>query len=292
MISERLGRAIMTSLDLEEFPLEESTRVSEVPGWDSLTQLKVISSIEAEFGVRLKTSAVLRCRTLGELENLAEACGCEQDLGVDPEGDLAPVSTMDRVRHPIDLAARAYYRFVLPRWLRRKKGLLLEGHVHLIGHPVIEICEGAGITIADNVTLWSENNDYHINMHSPVKLKAARTGAEIIVGRNTRINGACISACMRVSIGANCLVAANSQLLDNGGHSLSFPDVASRLGTRGHPRPICIEDNVWIGANSIILPGVTVGHGSVVMAGSVVHKNVPAMVAVGGNPARVLADYT
>jgi acetyltransferase-like isoleucine patch superfamily enzyme len=52
-----------------------------------------------------------------------------------------------------------------------------------------------------------------------------------------------------------------------------------------------IEDDVWIGANSIVLPGVTIGKGAVIAAGSVVTKNVPPMAVARGNPAQVILDY-
>jgi len=53
-------------------------------------------------------------------------------------------------------------------------------------------------------------------------------------------------------------------------------------------KAIVIEDNVWIGMRTMILPGVTVGEGAVVAAGSVVVKDVPKCAIVGGNPAKVL----
>ena len=52
--------------------------------------------------------------------------------------------------------------------------------------------------------------------------------------------------------------------------------------------PFVIEDNVWIGINSTILPGLRIGNGAVVGAGSVVTKDVPAMTIVAGNPARII----
>ncbi|TCI71255.1 MULTISPECIES: DapH/DapD/GlmU-related protein [unclassified Exiguobacterium] len=53
-------------------------------------------------------------------------------------------------------------------------------------------------------------------------------------------------------------------------------------------KPVLIEENVWIGYGSIILPGVSIGEGSVIAAGSVVTKDVPPCAVVGGNPARVI----
>ena len=60
----------------------------------------------------------------------------------------------------------------------------------------------------------------------------------------------------------------------------------NRSATYG--RPIVIEDKVWIGINSTILPGVRIGYGAIVGAGSVVTKDVPAMTIVAGNPARII----
>lgn len=60
----------------------------------------------------------------------------------------------------------------------------------------------------------------------------------------------------------------------------------NRSATYG--RPIVIEDKVWIGINSTILPGVRIGYGAIVGAGSVVTKDVPAMTVVAGNPARII----
>src|ERR1035437_6366375 len=56
-------------------------------------------------------------------------------------------------------------------------------------------------------------------------------------------------------------------------------------------KKIIIEDEVWIGANSVIIAGVTIGKHAVVAAGSVVTKNVPAYSVVGGNPAKVIKQY-
>ena len=63
-------------------------------------------------------------------------------------------------------------------------------------------------------------------------------------------------------------------------------DPDNRSATYG--RPIVIEDKVWIGINSTILPGVRIGYGAIVGAGSVVTKDVPAMTIVAGNPARII----
>ena len=55
--------------------------------------------------------------------------------------------------------------------------------------------------------------------------------------------------------------------------------------------PVIISNNVWIGMNATILKGVTIGENSVVAAGAVVTKSVPANVVVGGNPAIIIKEF-
>ena len=86
------------------------------------------------------------------------------------------------------------------------------------------------------------------------------------------------------------MIAANTNIIDCNGHNLSFNDPSNRINTHGVSKPIIIEDNVWIGANCMILPGVTIGEGSVISANSVVVKTIPSRVVAGGNPAKVIKN--
>ncbi|WP_207942415.1 galactoside O-acetyltransferase [Enterococcus sp. DIV2402] len=86
-----------------------------------------------------------------------------------------------------------------------------------------------------------------------------------------------------------------------GNYVMFAPNVTIATGTHPiHPElrqkqaqynlPVTIEDNVWIGAGSVILPGVTIGKNSVIGAGSIVTKNIPANVVAVGNPCRILRE--
>jgi acetyltransferase-like isoleucine patch superfamily enzyme len=160
------------------------------------------------------------------------------------------------------------------------------------GKPLIDIGSRARLELGSNVTLRSSNTGYHINMYSSVKLLAEEDGALIKIGRNSRINGSCIHAKKSVIIGSNCLIAANCQIFDNNGHALSFHDVKCRINTRDDAKSIIIEDNVWIGTGSVILPGVKIGMGTVIGANSVVVRDIPPMVIAAGNPAVVVKNYS
>jgi len=72
MISERLKRIILRELDLEEFDLQDGTRAGDVPGWDSLSHVKVILAVEREFGSRFKTAELLRLKNVGDLQALID----------------------------------------------------------------------------------------------------------------------------------------------------------------------------------------------------------------------------
>ena len=90
----------------------------------------------------------------------------------------------------------------------------------------------------------------------------------------------------KVTIGDNVQIAPNVSIY-TAGHPL-HPD--SRNSGYEYGIPITIGDNVWIGGNTVILPGVTVGDNAVIGAGSVVTKDIPANSIAAGNPCRVMRE--
>jgi len=176
-------------------------------------------------------------------------------------------------------------------YISKHTQVFIEDKMKINGIPLIDIRKNANLKIGANVTLTSRNKGYHLNMHSPVKLMADRDNAFISIGQNTRIHGSCIHAYKSIRVGENCLIAANCQIIDSNGHDLSFSCVENRINTTGVAKEIIIEDNVWIGANSIILPGVKIGNGSIISANSVVKNDIPRKVIAGGNPAIIIKRY-
>lgn len=73
-------------------------------------------------------------------------------------------------------------------------------------------------------------------------------------------------------------------------HEFSSVDVPMIRQGHAAPKPVIIGNDVWIGAQAIILPGVTVGDGAIVGAGAVVAKPVAPFTIVAGNPARVIGQ--
>jgi acetyltransferase-like isoleucine patch superfamily enzyme len=108
-------------------------------------------------------------------------------------------------------------------------------------------------------------------------------GKHTKIGKNVFINFDCVFLDLGgITIEDNVLIAPKVSLLTES-HPLNSTERQSLI-----PKPIYIKKNAWIGANAIILQGVTIGENSVVAAGSVVSKDVPDNVVVGGIPAKII----
>jgi len=70
MISSRLKNVILRTLKLNEFDLQDEMRAYQVPGWDSLSHIIIITAIEKEYGIRFKLPEILRLNNLGDLQTL------------------------------------------------------------------------------------------------------------------------------------------------------------------------------------------------------------------------------
>jgi maltose O-acetyltransferase len=114
-------------------------------------------------------------------------------------------------------------------------------------------------------------------------------GYNISLGENFYANYSCtILDCAPVTIGDNVLLAPNVSLF-TAGHALH---PTPRTQEWEFARPITIGNNVWLGGNVVVTPGVRIGDNSVIGAGSVVTRDVPANVVAVGNPCRVLRAIT
>ena len=109
-------------------------------------------------------------------------------------------------------------------------------------------------------------------------------GATLILNGGYANIGCQIRCRNKITIGKNVAIAHNVSIMDS-----DFHRIHDESGRHINPsRPVVIGDNVWIGRNSIILKGVTVGEGAVIAAGSVVTKDVPPHCIAAGVPARVI----
>lgn len=114
-------------------------------------------------------------------------------------------------------------------------------------------------------------------------------GTHIEAGKNLFINYNCtILDVARVKIGDNCQVAPNVAIY-TAGHPVH---PVSRNSLYEYGKEITIGDNVWIGGNTVICPGVYIGDNVVIGAGSVVTRDIPSWSVAAGNPCRVIRQIT
>lgn len=114
-------------------------------------------------------------------------------------------------------------------------------------------------------------------------------GSHIEVGKNFFANYNCtIIDVAKVTIGDNCQFAPNVAIY-TAGHPV-HPESRNSLYEYGVE--VTVGDNVWIGGNTVVLPGVHIGSNSVIGAGSVVTKDIPEWVVAGGNPCKVIRKIT
>ena len=113
----------------------------------------------------------------------------------------------------------------------------------------------------------------------------------ITIGNNCSIHDyAHVTAINTIRIGNNVRTGKNVLITDNA-HGASDPsllETAPNLRPLYSKGPVIIEDNVWIGGKSSILPGVKIGRGAIIGAGSIVTKDIPKYAVAAGNPAKVL----
>jgi maltose O-acetyltransferase len=112
------------------------------------------------------------------------------------------------------------------------------------------------------------------------------TGWEIEIGDDSSLGIDCMIP-YDLKVGKDVMMGPFVVIV-GGGHQFSRTDIPMRLqGTTEYP-PVRIEDDVWIGARAIILPGLKIGRGAIIGAGAVVTKDVPAYAICAGNPSQVI----
>jgi acetyltransferase-like isoleucine patch superfamily enzyme len=157
------------------------------------------------------------------------------------------------------------------------------------GIPIIQKHRQSVMRIGPFLGLRSSVRSNPLGPNHPVILCTWQAGAVLEIGSHFAMTGGALIAAERIQIGDRVNIGANTTILDTDFHPLEAE------ARRSHPqdaatKPVIIEDDVFIGMNCLILKGVTLGKGSVIGAGSVVTRDIPARVIAAGNPARVIRE--
>lgn len=113
-------------------------------------------------------------------------------------------------------------------------------------------------------------------------------GGSIDIGDNVGLSNTLLHARKSIFIGDNVMIGGGTMIIDNDFHPLDYADRISKKNDKINCLPIFIKSGAFIGANSIIVKGVTIGNKSILAAGSVLTRDVPDFEIWGGNPARFI----
>lgn len=179
---------------------------------------------------------------------------------------------------------------------------LLSCHIVLLGNgvkykglscsgvPEVIVAKGGRVSIEDGFRMNNKTSGNPLGGNNKCIFFVDKH-AELVIGNNVGISQTTIIVHSNIVIGDEVKIGACSKIIDSDFHSIDPEIRSSEQDTKQKLNsPVVIEKNVFIGAFSIILKGVTIGENSVVGAGSVVTKSIPANQIWAGNPARFIKN--
>lgn len=162
-----------------------------------------------------------------------------------------------------------------------KRNIKFKGFCVLFPFPGSKITIGGG-------EIFSSFSSNMLGLWQPTII-VARYGGKIEIGHHVGISGSTIYAFDSIKIGNHTRVGANCKIIDNDFHPIELEFRHKGLNeTHTKRKPISIEDDCFIGMNSIILKGTILGNNVVVGAGSVVSGHFPDNCIIAGNPAKII----
>ncbi|WP_019987883.1 acyltransferase [Rudanella lutea] len=156
------------------------------------------------------------------------------------------------------------------------------------GVPIVDIRHPASMRMGDNVSLNNGLNYNRIGRQQRCMF-VANYGGVITIGNHVGMSGTALICHCGITIGNHVLIGGNTAIYDTDFHPITAE--GRRRGAHAEQaakKPVRIEDDVFIGAHSTILKGVTIGRGAVIGAGSVVSRTVPPYEIWAGNPAKFI----
>lgn len=144
------------------------------------------------------------------------------------------------------------------------------------------------LTIGNGFKCNNKIKSNSIGLIQPCVFNISTSGSQLKIGDNVGISGSTICTIKSITIGNNVLIGSGCLITDSDAHPLNWQSRRDGQNSKTLSSPVVIGNDVFIGARSIILKGVTIGDRAIVGAGSVVSKDVPADCLVVGNPAYVV----
>jgi acetyltransferase-like isoleucine patch superfamily enzyme len=157
----------------------------------------------------------------------------------------------------------------------------------IYGKLLLEIDRQSDVNLGNNNIFRSSTKSNFVGVYKPVSFSVSKN-AKLSVGNNCGFSGTSIFASKGIEIGDYCNFGGNTSIWDTDFHPLEFQSRRIHDKSKINNSPIIIGNDVFVGANSIILKGVKIGDRVIIGAGSVVTKNIPADEIWAGNPAKYI----
>lgn len=159
------------------------------------------------------------------------------------------------------------------------KNCTIIGNISIIGSGIISIGDNFMMTSGEHINPISANLHGSFFTDSP--------NARIYIGNNVGMSSTRMWIHDGLTIGNNVKIGGGVLLIDTDCHPIDY-SIRRTSNDETSSAPIVIEDDVWVGAQSIVLKGVTIGARSIIGAGSVVTKSIPSDCIACGNPCKVI----
>lgn len=194
---------------------------------------------------------------------------------------------------------RVIYIYYITRFLKRLiyiyynrcvlkiHGVHVGKNVRVYNSLMITKKQTGDMTIGDGCSIQSASifNPLIRGMHTSIYVGS---NANLVLSDFVGISSSCIWCTDKIYIGKYTKIGAGSIIMDNDAHNLDYMIRRNSEIDIARSKPVIIESDVLIGANSIVLKGVTIGARSIIGAGSVVTNDIPADCIAAGNPCKVI----
>ena len=179
------------------------------------------------------------------------------------------------------------------RFSLKRKGVNVGCNSRFCGSIVFQLSNPANVSIGNNVVITGGCNINPLGVRRGSQIKTY-FDANLSIGDYCGLSDVSIVARKGITIGNYVTIGAGTIINDSNAHCINYYERRKEKGIKDRSKlpiihkPICIEDDVFIGAYSIITKGVTIGARSIIATGSVVVCDIPSDEVWGGNPAKYI----
>lgn len=167
------------------------------------------------------------------------------------------------------------------------KNAVIGKHFLVNGAMLIRLNKTSVVSIGSNVIINNRLIDNYVGLNKKSTVVVLKN-ASLTIGNNSGFSNISIFCKSGIHIGDYCNFGGNCFIWDTDFHQLNYLERRKSNGLNIQTRPIKIGNDVFVGANTIILKGTEIGDRSIIGAGSVVSKSVPADEIWAGNPIRFI----